>query len=137
MSSIHGRGISIRSCFTDRRNGRKRWMTPNRIEAGHGLMVHSNSSDAESEDDSSFLDEVNRTATADEIDNESLEDLDQGHDDNHALNDEYGDYERNDTDFANGYNQEDVSDRKQLDLSLNCDNVYVPFQNSSLMRRRP
>ena len=63
-------------------------MSPNRIEDGHGLMVHSNCSDTESED-SPYLDEVNRSS--DEIDNESLEELDQGHDDNHALNDEYGD----------------------------------------------
>ena len=98
MSSIHGRGVSIRSVVTERRNRRKRWMSPSRIDAGHGLMVHSNSSDAESGEDSSYLDEVN--STSDETDNESLEDLDQGHADNHALNDEYGDYERNDTDFA-------------------------------------
>jgi len=106
MSSIHGRGVSIRSVVTERRNRRKRWMSPNRIDAGHGLMVHSNSSDAESGEDSSYLDEVN--STSDETDNESLEDLDQGHADNHALNDEYGDYERNDTDFANNYNHDVV-----------------------------
>jgi len=96
MSSTHSRGISVRSILTiDRRNGRKRLMSSNHLEAGHDLVGHSNFSDRESGDDSSSLDELNDTS--DEI-NESLEDLDQGLADN---------YERNYTDHLNEFKLED------------------------------
>ena len=104
------------------------------LDASCIMMVHPNCSDTESED-SSYLDEVNRSSH--EIDNESLEELDQGHDDNHALNDEYSDYERNDTDFANGYYQEDVSNDDEVVGDTEFRNIDGEFDGDGGLIKNP
>jgi len=131
MSSINSRGVSLRSILNDHKNRRKRRMSPNRIEAGHELVLHSNNSDTESGEESSSLDELNHTF--DEIENESLEDLDRRAADNLAVNDEYRYYDQNDSDDVNGFNHGDVhefdddvvdSDYGNLEREMNGDGRF-------------
>jgi len=115
--------MTVEPTYKDHRFGRKRWMFPNRTEAGHELVENSNSSDNENGDDSSsFDDELNHTN--DEAESESLEDLDEELADNRTDDDNYRNYERNDTDYTNGFNQGDVhtnNDDEVVDSDLERD----------------